>query len=107
MTNCAARKQLLLAESEINRELLGRDVEALVAGARQSAQRALQIGGAAASMAGLVAAGAAGFSILRGRGSQPAAKSSWASWMGKAIRLGLSVWTVFGAKKRESVSLQE
>ena len=97
MTPLEARKRLLLAESEINRELLAQEWQTVSAGARSVTQEIGRFSGLAVSLAALAAAS---FSVVRKSKPKPAAeKFSWLSLVVKGIRLGFSLWTILGAKR--------
>ena len=101
MNPLQARKRLLLAESDINRELLAHEWDALSAGARQATQTLRQVGSVALSVGAL----AASFSLFR-KPHPPAEKSSWLSRLVKGVRFGLSLWALLGAKRQETFPLR-
>jgi hypothetical protein len=101
MSPLAARKRLLVAESEINREILTRDFKRLRAGVQGISEEIRKYGGVALSVGALAAA----FSMFRNSKPEPEKKShSWLSWAGKAVRLGVSLWPVLSAKRRTTDS---
>ena len=74
MNPLESRKQLLIAESELNRAQLAGDLAALTAGVRTLADRAKSFGSIASSAAVLVAGLAA---FRRGKPVDAVAKPSW------------------------------
>jgi hypothetical protein len=100
LTPLAERKRLLLAESEINRQLLAHEWLAVTAGARDVTQKVRQVGGFAMSLTAL----AGGFSLFRKLAPKPAAqKPSLLSRVIQGMRLGMSLWAVFSAKRQQPV----
>ena len=89
MRNLAARKQLLITESEINRMLLKEDGRAL---AREAHDFSRQI----AQLCGLMAIGTAVFSAVKsGTTAPPTKKRSWFEPILNTVRLGTSLWSAF------------
>ena len=87
-----SRKQLLLAESELNRAQLAGDMAALTADVRALAGRARSIGLIVASAAALLA----GLAAFRRKKSAPAgAKPSWLQGILKGAGLISSLWLAF------------
>jgi hypothetical protein len=93
-----SRRQLLVAESELNRVQLLKEWQTMAEGVRGLADRAKTIGSFASAAAVLVA-GLAAF-----RRSQPvsaAEKPSWVETVLRGARLACSVWLAFRARGRE------
>jgi len=92
------RKQLLIAESEINRAQLRQEWRAVTDGVRCVADRAKTLGSfasaAAALMAGLVA-------FRRSKAPPDTGKSSWVRTVLKALRLAGSIWLAFRPRGRD------
>lgn len=85
----ASRKQLLVAESELNRVHLLHEVDTLAGGVRSLANQAKTIGSIAAAVAALVA----GLSSLRRRPPGPAAeKPSWWHTIAKVAGTVSTLW---------------
>jgi hypothetical protein len=92
-----SRKQLLLAESELNRALLVGDLAALTADVRALAARAKSISLIASSTAALVA----GVAAFRRKKSAPGdATPSWLQTILKGAGLVSTLWLAFRAKER-------
>jgi len=92
-----SRKQLLLAESELNRAQLAGDMAAVTADVRALAGRAKSIGLIASSAAALVA----GLAALRSRKAAPAGeKPSWLRTLLKGAGLVSSLWMAFRPRER-------
>jgi hypothetical protein len=87
-----SRKQLLLAESELNRAQLFEDALALKADFRVLASRAKSLDSIISSAAMLLA-GLADFG--RGKSAEPAAKSSWLQTVLKGVNLVSTVYQAF------------
>ena len=102
MSPLAARKQLLIAESELNRAQLAGELAQARRNARALADRARMIGTIASAAAALVA----GLSAMRGRKAEaPAGKLSW---LKKALRVAgfvSSFWLAF--RSQESAEKEE
>jgi hypothetical protein len=91
----ALRKQLLIAESELNRAQLSEEWHTMAHGARNLAHRAKAIAAWAPSAALLVA----GLAALRRRKPAPAAKnSSWFQRILNGARLASTIWFAFRAR---------
>ena len=91
----AARKQLLIAESEINRVRLVQEWQTVAEEAGRVVHRAKSFKGMATSMLSLVAAVGA----FTGRPPAPAAgKSSWLQKISSGVRLASTVWLMFRAR---------
>ena len=85
-----SRKQLLIAESELNRVQLSEDWQTMARGVRDLARRAKTIGAWASSAALL----AAGVTALRRAPPVPvAAKSSWFQKILSGARVASTVWS--------------
>jgi hypothetical protein len=89
------RKQLLIAESELNRAQLVGDVAALTAGVRTLSSRARSLGSIASSIAVLVAGLAA---FQRGRSVEAEAKPSWLKKILKGAGLISTFWLAFRSR---------
>ena len=97
MNPLQSRKQLLLAESELNRALLVGDMAALRAEVRALTGRAKSIGLIASSTAALVA----GLAAFRRKKSAPAdAKPSWLQTILKGAGLVSTLWLALRPKER-------
>jgi len=93
-----SRKQLLIAESELNRAQLVQEWQALTDGVRAVADRACTISSLASTAASLVA----GLASFRRKKSAPAAeKSSWLQTLLKGAGLVSTVWQMFRSKDRD------
>jgi hypothetical protein len=95
------RKELLLAESELNRAQLGRELDELKAGFDSVAHRVKTFGGMA-SAAGAVVAGLAAFK--RGRNAGAATKPSWLQLLLKNAGLISSLWLAFRPRKDKQMT---
>lgn len=99
MTSLASRKQLLIAESELNRAHLTEEIATLSARARALAARAKSIGVITSCAAALVA----GFTAFkRGQSLAPAGKPSWLQSILKGVGLVSSVWSSFRSPDPDS-----
>jgi hypothetical protein len=95
MNPLQSRKQLLLAESELNRALLVGDMAAMRADVRALTERARSIGLIASSVAALVA----GLTAFRHKKSAPGdAKPSRLQTILKCAGLIFNLWTAFRPK---------
>jgi hypothetical protein len=92
-----SRRQLLVAESELNRAQLVGDMAALTAGVRTLTDRAQSFGSIASSAAVLVAGLAA---FPRGKPVDADAKPSWFHTLLKGAQLVGSIWLAFRARSR-------
>lgn len=92
MNSLESWKQLLLAESELNRALLAGDMAALAAGVGALTDRARCFGWIASSAA-LLAAGVAAFQ--RGKPVGENAKCSWGQRILNGVRLASTIWFTF------------
>lgn len=98
MSRLETRKQLLLAESEINREQLIRDTIALKAGIHTLTDRAKSFG-SIASAAAVLATGLAAFRHSR---SVPAGdRPSWLRRILKGAGMVSSLWLAFRSRVRD------
>jgi len=88
------RKQLLIAESELNRAQLFEEWQTMAHGVRDLAHRAKTIG-AWASAAALLVAGVTAW--RRGSPAPGTAKSSWFQKILNGARLGARIWFAFRA----------
>lgn len=93
MKPLASRKQLLIAESELNRAQLAQEWQAMTDDAHALATQARTLGSVAAVAATLVA-GLVTFT--RGKPAA-AAKSSWFQKITRGARLASTVWLAFRA----------
>ena len=93
-----SRRQLLVAESELNRVQLLKEWQTMTEGVRSLADRARTIGSFALPAAALVA----GLSAFRRTQPVPAAaKRSWVETVLKGVRLAASIWLAFRARHNE------
>ena len=95
MNPLESRKQLLIAESELNRAQLGEDLAALAAWVRALTDRAKSFGSIVSSTALLVAALAA---FRRGKLVDADAKPSWLRTILKGAGMVSTFWLAFRAK---------
>ena len=98
MTQLELRKQLLIAESEINRVRLREEWHGMANGIHRLTDRAKSFGSIASAAAVLVA----GLAALRG--GQPAgggAKASWLQTIIKGAGLVSNLWLAFRSRGRE------
>ena len=93
----ASRKQLLVAESELNRAQLAGDMAVLTAGVRTLTDRAKSSGSIASSAAVLVAGLAA---CRRDRAVDAKAKPSWLQTILKGAGLISTLWLAFRSRPR-------
>ncbi|MGB7768257.1 MAG: hypothetical protein WBN22_05315 [Verrucomicrobiia bacterium] len=97
MNPLASRKQLLIAESELNRAQLVQEWQAVADGVRSVADRARTLRSVASAAARLVA----GFASFRRKKSAPAAeKPSWLQAALKGAELISTVWQAFRSPGR-------
>jgi hypothetical protein len=98
MSRLKSRKQLLIAESEFNREQLTEEMSGLTAGVHALTDRARSFG-SIASFAALLVAGLAAFRHLK---SAPAGtNSSWLRRISKGAGMASTLWLAFRARARE------
>ena len=93
-----SRKQLLIAESELNRAQMVGDMAALTAGVRTLTDRAKSFGSIASSAAVLVAGLAA---FRRGKPAGADAKPSWPRTLLKGAGLISTFWLAFRTQRRD------
>ena len=93
-----SRKQLLIAESELNRAQMAGDMAALTAGVRTLTDRAKSFGSIASSAAVLVAGLAA---FRRGKPAGANAKPSWLRTILKGAGLISTFWLAFRSQRRD------
>ena len=98
MNPLESRKQLLIAESELNRAQLVGDMAALTAEVRTLAGRAKSFGSIASSAAVLVAGLAA---FRRGKPADADAKPSWLRTILKGAGLISTLWLEFRSQGRD------
>ena len=98
MNPLESRKQLLIAESELNRAQLVQELAALTAGVRTLADRAKTFGSIASSAA-LLVAGLAAF--RRGKSADADAKPSRWQTLLKGAGLISTLWLAFRAKNHD------
>jgi hypothetical protein len=91
----ASRKQLLIAESELNRAQLAEEWQTMAHGARDLAHRARTIA-AWASAAALLLAGVT--ALRRGSPAPGAARASWFERILNAARVASRIWFAFRAR---------
>jgi hypothetical protein len=99
MNALESRKQILIAESELNRAQLGADLAALTAGVRSLADRAKSLGSLVSAAAVLVAG------LMAFRRSPPAtadAKPAWWQTLLKGAGLLSTFWMAFRSAGRDS-----
>jgi hypothetical protein len=92
-----SRKQLLLAESDLNRALMLEDVAALTADLRLVTDRARSFGSIASSGAALVAGLAA---VRRGKTARGGARPSWLRIILRGAGLLSTLWLAFRSFSR-------
>ena len=97
MNPLASRKQLLIAESELNRAQLVADMTTLKAGVRTITARAKSYGSLALILASLVTGLV---SAKRTLASRAGAKSSWLATMLKGGGLISALWSAFRQPSR-------
>ena len=93
----ASRKQLLVAESELNRAQVVQDLAALAAEARALGDRAKSFSFVTSSAAALVSGLAA---FQRGKHPDADAKPSWTRTILKGAGLISNLWLAFRSKNR-------
>ena len=98
MNPLESRKQLLIAESELNRAELVEDIVALTAGVQTLTDRAKSFGSIASSAA-VLAAGLAPF--LHRKPVEADAKLSWSQTILKGAGLVSSIWLAFRSRGRD------
>jgi hypothetical protein len=91
------RKELLIAESDINRVQLAQEWNSMTAGLHSITERVKSVG----SIASVAAMLMAGVSAFRGRKSESnGAKNSWFRTALKGAEIAGSVWQVWRARKK-------
>ena len=98
MNPLESRKQILIAESELNRAVLVGDLAALTAEVRTLTDRAKSFGSIASSAAVLVAGLAA---FRRGKSVDDDARPSWAQTILKGAGLISNLWLAFRSPHRD------
>ena len=98
MNSLESRKQLLIAESELNRAQLGLDWCAIPAEVRPLVNRAKSFGAMASTAAVLVASLAA---WRRGKSADAEAKPSWLQTILKGAGLISTLWPAFRPPARD------
>ena len=94
----ASRKQLLIAESELNRAQLTEEWQTMAHGVRDVAHRAKTIAGWTSSAVMLVAGVAA---LRRGPAAPSTAKSSWFQKVLNSARVASTIWFAFRARSEK------
>jgi hypothetical protein len=102
MTLLELRKQLLIAESELNRAQLAEDMSALRADVCSLTARAKWFGAIASSAAVLIAGLAA---TKRGKPSNAGAKPSWLQIILKGLDLFSTLWRAFRSPSRDRAGI--
>ena len=98
MNPLESRKQLLIAESELNRAQLVQEWQTMADGVRSLADRARTISFLASAAASLIA----GLASFRRTKSAPAGeKSSWVQTVLKGAGLVSSLWLAFRPQERD------
>ena len=95
MNPLQSRKQLLIAESELNRVQLGREWQKLTDEAGAVADRAKSFNGLATSILSLVAAVG---TFTNAAPAPAAAKSSWLQKISSGVKLASTVWLMFRSR---------
>ena len=98
MNTLATRKQLLLAESELNRSQLAREMADLRAGIRTLTGRAQSLTSIVSSVAVLVSALA---TFRRGKSADAGAKPPWLQTLLKGAGLISTLWLAFRPQVRD------
>jgi hypothetical protein len=92
-----SRKQLLIAESELNRAHLIHELQMMAGDVHALASEARTIGSIASAVAGFVS----GLSSLRSKKSAPGAeKPSWGQTLAKAAGMISTVWSTFRSRNK-------
>lgn len=100
----ALRKQLLIAESEINRAQLVQDGEILLNGIRAVTTKARSVG-SMASVAALLVAGLV--AVRRKRADSVTAKVSWLQTLLKGAKVIAPLWFAFRRARKENSESEE
>jgi hypothetical protein len=90
-----SRKQLLIAESELNRAQLSEEWQMMAERVRGLADRAKTIGSFASAAAALVTGSAA---FRRSKPMSVAEKPSWVETVLRGMRLALTIWLTIRAR---------
>ena len=98
MNQLETRKQLLIAESELNRAQLVQELDAITGGVRVLTHRVKSFSSVASATVLLVTALAA---LRRGKVGHGKLKPSWFQMIRKGAGLVVSLWPAFRAKKNE------
>ena len=98
MNPLESRKQLLIAESELNRAQLVQEWQAMADGVRSIADRARAISSLATAAASLIASLA---SFRRGKSGDAGAKSSWLQTILNGAGLISTLWLAFRPQRRK------
>jgi hypothetical protein len=98
MNPLESRKQLLIAESELNRAQLAQEWAAMTAGVRTITDRARSFGSIASAAALLVAGLAA---VRRSKAADADVKPSWWQTLLRGTRLVSTLWLALRAKGRD------
>ncbi len=96
MNPLQSRKQLLIAESDLNRALLAGDLATLKADVRALSDRAQSISSIASSAAMLVTGLAA---LTRGKAADSGGKRSWWHRILKGVGLISTIWLAFRSQR--------
>jgi HPt (histidine-containing phosphotransfer) domain-containing protein len=104
MKPLASRKQLLIAESELNREQLLQEWQAMTDDVHALARQARTIGSFASAAASLVAGVA---SYRRKRSAPPAGKPSWWQTLLSGAQLAGSFWSEFRAQPKNPPDISD
>lgn len=97
VTVLAARKDLLLAESELNRLRWQQEWGSFQTGVQDLGRRAVSV----ASLVSTAALAVAGVAALRRTGAKPPpTKRSWLSILGRMVRVGASLWLSYQSRSR-------
>jgi hypothetical protein len=99
MSPLESRKQILLAESELNRTQMVRDMGALKSDVRALTHRAKSLGSIASSAAVLVEMVAA-YKHGKAKSVDAGMKPSWLQAVLKGAKLAGSIWLAFRARPR-------
>ena len=99
MNPLQSRKQLLIAESEINRVQLGREWQTLTDEAGAVADKAKSFNGLATSILSLVAAVG---TFTNAAPAPAAAKTSWLQKITSGVKLASTIWLMFRSRRSDS-----
>ncbi len=98
LTPKEVRKQLLLAESEVNRATLSREFHAFQVEAHEITHRIHSVWSKVSSFAAMSLAGLGAFRDLRA--SRRYGRASWLQNLFQGARVGASIWSAFRARRR-------